>query len=472
MIEEEEDRQNQSLTGPMRHRGTHFEREPPIPPDQLNMSKFSLGEKERLEALCADADFMEAPTRRDQIAIAEKHLRSFVGGQRMTFEAIGRFFGVSPTIILKQMQSAKAPARLPGRQSILSDELKRWIARLVNSRTLERNPITYAELLDLLESQHQVVLCADTLRHAIRKMDSVKTIIGRPMEAERVAVNPDEISAWFDRLRSIVDGIPREFVFNMDETGCSDSTDSREVRVIAPIGYPQPWIAVPFDRHSKRSTFVACIAADGYRMKPFVIVPRVTAEKELKYYGYDESNAVLTFQANAFMTTALFELWAATVFFPTVERRRQDLAYGGKALLLLDGLGSHHTAKFLTECETRGIEILPLIPHASDQIQPLDVLTFAMMKQTFSASRFNQLANPQSNKVVRMLGAWFAASAPHHNVEAFMSVGLIPVERDGRFFLTVVPEKARRVRGSTVVEPAWGTFPPDARERFRLPTGI
>jgi hypothetical protein len=45
-------------------------------------------------------------------------------------------------------------------------------------------------------------------------------------------------------------------------------------------------------------------------MKPFVIVPRVTAETELKYYGYDESNAILTFQTNAFMTTALFELWA------------------------------------------------------------------------------------------------------------------------------------------------------------------
>jgi hypothetical protein len=30
-----------------------------------------------------------------------------------------------------------------------------------------------------------------------------------------------------------------------------------------------------------------------------------------------------------------------------------------------------------------------------------------------------------------MLGAWFGASAPHRNVEAFMNVGLIPYERDG-----------------------------------------
>jgi hypothetical protein len=174
----------------------------------------------------------------------------------------------------------------------------------------------------------------------------------------------------------------------------------------------------------------------------------------------------------AFMTTALFEFWAVTVFFPTVERRRQDLAYDGRALFPLDGLGSHHSAKFLRECEARKIEILPLIPHASDQIQRLDVLTFALMKQTFSASRFNQLANPQSNQVVRMLGACFIASASHHHVEAFMSVGLIPVKREERFFLTVVTEKAPRVRGSAALEPAEQRFPPDAHGRFRLPTGI
>jgi hypothetical protein len=139
-------------------------------------------------------------------------------------------------------------------------------------------------------------------------MASVKTIIGCPMEAERVAVNPDEIFAWSHRLRSIVDGIPREFVFNTDETGCSDHIDSREVRLIAPINDPDPSVLVPYDRRSKRSTFVARIAADGFLMKSFAIVPCFTAEKELKYYGYNESNVVLRCQSNAFITRALFEL--------------------------------------------------------------------------------------------------------------------------------------------------------------------
>jgi hypothetical protein len=72
-----------------------------------------------------------------------------------------------------------------------------------------------------------------------------------------------------------------------------------------------------------------------------------------------------------------------------------------------------------------------------------------------------------------MLEAWFGAGAPHHNVKAFMNASLIPYERDGRFFLRVVPEKARRVRGSDTFEgSARPDFPPGARRRFRLPTGV
>jgi hypothetical protein len=166
-------------------------------------------------------------------------------------------------------------------------------------------------------------------------------------------------------------------------------------------------------------------------------------------------------------------LRARAVFFPTIEQRRTDVAYDSTIVLLMDGLGFHHTDRILAEYKTRQIDVLFLIPHASDQIQPLDLLTFVFMKQDFSVLKFNRLANPQSNKVIHMLSAWFGANAPHHNVETFMNVGLIPDERDGRFFLRVVPEKARIVGGSDILEgTARPGFPPGARRRFRLPTGV
>jgi hypothetical protein len=113
------------------------------------------------------------------------------------------------------------------------------------------------------------------------------------------------------------------------------------------------------------------------------------------------------------------------------------------------------------------------MPHASDQTQPLDLLTFALMKQRYSASKFQRLENPQSNQVVRILGAWFAASDPHHNVEAFMSLGLIPVQEGNEIFLAVDREKARRVRGSQRTDGGIPRveLPSEAQRRVRLPTG-
>jgi hypothetical protein len=84
-------------------------------------------------------------------------------------------------------------------------------------------------------------------------------------------------------------------------------------------------------------------------------------------------------------------LWATTVLLPTIDQRRQDLRYQGKALLLMDGLGSHHAEQFLAEYAARNIQVLFLIAHASDQVQPLDLLTIAIMKQTFSASKFHRM---------------------------------------------------------------------------------
>jgi hypothetical protein len=137
----------------------------------------------------------------------------------MTFESIGRFFGVRPAIIQAQIELAKSLVGAPGRPGLLSAAAKEWLENLIRTRFEERKPITYAEVLDSLQYDCQVVLTANTLSHIIRHMESVKTIVGQPMEAERVAVNPDEISAWFERLSSMVDGVPREFLFNMDETG-------------------------------------------------------------------------------------------------------------------------------------------------------------------------------------------------------------------------------------------------------------
>jgi hypothetical protein len=68
------------------------------------------------------------------------------------------------------------------------------------------------------------------------------------------------------------------------------------------------------------------------------------------------------------------------VFFPIIDQRRRDFSYQSKTLLLMDGLGSHHVEQSLADSAVRNIGVSFLIMHASDQLQALDLLTFANMK--------------------------------------------------------------------------------------------
>jgi hypothetical protein len=59
------------------------------------------------------------------------------------------------------------------------------------------------------------------------------------------------------------------------------------------------------------------------------------------------------------------------------------------------------------------------------------------------------LENPQSNRLVRILGAWSESSAPHHNIEAFLRIDQVPFEeplKSGEHSLRVQREAARWVR--------------------------
>jgi hypothetical protein len=242
---------------------------PRVPDSSLVLTGWNPEQETRLRALIADTEFREANTRREQIRTAVKHLRRSYDGQRFTLEQIGPFLGgLNAATIKTQNQLSLQAQKMSGRPPLLSDAIIKWMLDLTRSRFESRNPITDAELLDLLQTHHDVSLSADTLRHIIRNLEGVKSVIGIPMEAERVSVDPAEIEAWFTELAAEVADVPRDFVLNVDETGCSDHPDSHEVRVIAPVDYPDPSVPIPDDRHSKRSTLVACIAADGFRMNP------------------------------------------------------------------------------------------------------------------------------------------------------------------------------------------------------------
>jgi hypothetical protein len=134
--------------------GSSFSRETPVSLRGLRMTGCAAHEEERLRLLVQDQDFLHATNRREQIAIAGKHLRGFAGGRRITFESIGRFFGVRPAVIQAQIDPAKSSVGALVRRALLSASTKKWLKNLIRTRFEERKPIIYAQVLDSLQYHH------------------------------------------------------------------------------------------------------------------------------------------------------------------------------------------------------------------------------------------------------------------------------------------------------------------------------
>jgi hypothetical protein len=92
---------------------------PPIPFDHLNHDGFGISDQPRIAALFADLHFTEAESRREQIAIACKHLREFEGSSRFTFDAIGRLFRLNGPLIEAQWKTSQQAVSWPGLPPLL-----------------------------------------------------------------------------------------------------------------------------------------------------------------------------------------------------------------------------------------------------------------------------------------------------------------------------------------------------------------
>jgi hypothetical protein len=342
-----------------------------------NRTKIPPWKFQRLTELMENAQFRAATeSLRQQICIAEPILRKGGKGERLTYREVGALFNLpNGASVFHHIHQGMDPARPPHRPSILPEAAYIFIRRLVRARTEERNPVTYAEILELIELRFEIVLSGDTLRHVIYGMANyVKPVAGRPMEEERIQVDTKEILLFFRRLATAIDSVPRRFVFNVDETGCMDYSDRREITVVVPASYDGRSIPIPVSRHTKRSTLPGCIAADGYRMKPFIILARKRMEAEVAIAGYTPENCEFAYQENAFMTKPLFTRWGRVVFFPSLEDRRRFVGHDGPAVLLLDGVNTHCTPELMTECARRNVRVIPFVAHASHILQPLDLL--------------------------------------------------------------------------------------------------
>ena len=93
-----------------------------------------------------------------------------------------------------------------------------------------------------------------------------------------------------------------------------------------------------------------------------------------------------------------------------------------------------------------------LVPHSSDQTQPLDLVIFGLFKKYYTRSTFGYLSSIQSNQLVRMYGAWYQATAPHLVILSFMAAGMRPYMIGNMHYYKIDMSLATRIRDWTLMD--------------------
>jgi hypothetical protein len=87
------------------------------------------------------------------------------------------------------------------------------------------------------------------MRHGPTNLTSPRQ--GIPKDSEWLDMDASETDTCHNVLSDKQMVISPRFVFNVDETGCSEHIDSHEAAIVLPIDSPDPSVLVPVNRQMK-----------------------------------------------------------------------------------------------------------------------------------------------------------------------------------------------------------------------------
>lgn len=374
-----------------------------------------------------DQNFQNATTFTEQIGILCSYLRN--ENIMVSFERIAAVFGKTRQCVCYHLQCYNNHNDTIGRPPLLTDEELQLVIEEINHHIYnDIGPFypTYEDISDFIYFKFGKSIIPDTLRHILRDNfgDYIKTVTGKAMEENRLNININDLENNLKDLKNKIDGIPCPFVFNIDEVGVQEYADNEEK------SYRSGQLSIQncsIWNKQKRKTFKLlnmyfyewnvyntsnCSSPSDGR---FTIIPKIP---------YTSAQIVHT--AKGYINSQSFKYYFETIFIPKLEELRKELNYDGNAIIILDGYTAHKNLIHTLNYSDKKIIFHFLIPHSTDQTQPLDIGIFAQMKRFSSNFRKNTSFSTQSNQIARIVENIEQACSSPACQSAFKAAGIIP----------------------------------------------
>lgn len=282
----------------------------------------------------------------------------------------------------------------------------------------------FFDIQEIVEDLFDVCISSDTARYVCKEYFGYTTCLAKSKEDKRLEVSENDIDLYFQGLKTILSGVNGRFILNIDETGVSEYINTQPFIVVTPQNFTS-CAYIPVNRSERRCTGVVGIAPDGINPKPMIIVSRKTYDSEI-HYEYPSDGYSISFQSKSFMTTRLFKKYLTEIIIPYFSQKRKDFSYEGNAIIIMDNLKAHENAVEELSEELLAAKILVywIVPHASDQLQMLDVGIFSYQKRKYSHFRPNTKYQRQTRQIIKLLESIAESTTKRKCFSAFKQSGI------------------------------------------------
>lgn len=316
-------------------------------------------------------EFIYARSFCEQVGILCSYLRN--SSINVSFSRIGNIFDVSRSTIFDQLKNYTRGESVNGRPPILNDDEVFNLVSYIQGCHINNEYAIYPTFQDIQDYIHEVFhkdMRYNTLYNLItcELSDIFETRKAKPMEMARMEVPTNLIEENINQLRREIEGIPLEFIMNLDEMGQQEFEDAEVKTVIVPKGFSDSFAPYPIERKGDRSTVLVTINDLGVFGRPLFTVKRAFGDLEV-YKKLPLNSLEIVHTKKGYVNTRAFQLYIETIFIPTLLQMREAYNYQGPAILIMDDYEPHVIAIQNLHLENYNVIVHFLPPHASDQVQ-------------------------------------------------------------------------------------------------------
>ena len=371
-----------------------------------------------------------------QVKYFHQHLKNVFGDLFNIISILIKLFPFNNSSSLVRMINQKEEFVPTGRKSFISPVEKEIIIKTCYENFDQGNPLRISDIYSKVFSciNSEKVTLEYFTRFIYNNSKSFQIYQTETIEGKRISILQEDISRYFQQVKTSICGISPKLICNIDEIGFGDMQQSDGVFVVGRPNIDKKNVPkYPVPSSINRITALVTVFLDGTTTTRFIIVPSSTIHKSAFHYLENCVDARIEHQENGYMDSSLFRQYIERILLPAIHFRKSVFPelISMTPVVILDGCRSHH----VEQLKKSGISTVFIPPHSSHIFQPCDASLFASIKKRYRENlckidcpeineKFDNLSRVSASLISIILSVKSATSDSKIIKSSFKCVGL------------------------------------------------